>query len=477
MELKKSAISGIKWSTVAQIGKQVLQFITLIILARLLDPSDFGLMASAIVVIGFANVFRDLGISSAIIQKQEVSIVLFSSLFWLSVLLGVLIMLILILFSSSIAAFFNVPKLASLLNVLALSFFFSGFSIVQQAVLEKKMKFKNLAILELSATFFASLAGIILALLRFGVWSLVIQNVFFSFILSILILSISPIKPKFIISIMELKSVFNFSANLAGFNILNYFVRNADYILIQKFLGEQQLGYYSLAYRIMLYPLQNITSVVSRVMFPVLSKIQDDNENFRAIYMKLINSIALITFPLMLGLISVNDTFVVAVFGLKWEPIINLIYILVPLGLIQSIYTPAGIIYQVKGRTDWWFRWGLFTGVLFFIAFWMGVKWGIVGVALAYLTMNIITFYPGLAIPFKLIKLKVLNFVVSLNTTLLISVIMFGIVFLIKIYLNLFFTQKISLFVSIFIGIVTYLLLSIKYNNEKIKYVFESIKS
>ena len=477
MSLKKSVVSGLKWTTASKFGQQVLQFTTLIILARLLLPEDFGLMASAMVVVGFVNVFRDLGLSAALIQKQDLSDELFSSIFWLSITSGLIMMLALIIFSPYIANFYNANTLVPILQVLSLSFLFSGLSAVQQALLEKELKFKTISKIELFATFLAAVTGISLALLNYGVWSLVLQNLVFTFTVTCLFLIRLSKKPKFFFKWREIKSISNFSANLAGFNILNYFVRNADYILIQKFLGEQQLGYYTLAYRLMLYPLKNITAVITRVMFPVLSKIQNDNKRFRNIYLKLVNTISLLTFPLMLGLVAVSENFVIVVFGAKWEPVTTLILILAPLGLLQSIYTPAGIIYQAKGRTDWWFRWGVFTGVLFITAFWIGLQWGVVGVAMAYLIVNLVTFYPGLAIPFKLIELKVSYFIFSFNKNIIISLVMFVIVLCFEYLFNMYFGVTASLIISVIIGIVAYIGLSFKFNKEKINYVFESIKN
>jgi O-antigen/teichoic acid export membrane protein len=477
MNLKKRAISGLKWSTSARIGRQVLQFITLIIFARLLNPEDFGLMASALVVIGFVSVFRDLGLSAALIQKQELSDELFSSVFWLSVTTGLIMMLMLIIFSPYIADFYNANALVPILQVLSLSFLFSGFSAVQQALLEKELQFKTISKIELFATFLSAATGITMAILKFGIWSLVLQNLVFTFTVSCLFWIRLSKRPRFFFKWREIKSILNFSANLAGFNILNYFVRNADYILIQKFLGEQQLGYYTLAYRLMLYPLQNVTAVITRVMFPVLSKIQQDNDKFRDIYIKLANSIALLTFPLMLGLIAVSDNFVLVVFGTKWEPVTTLILILAPLGLLQSIYTPAGIIFQAKGRTDWWFRWGVLTGVLFVSAFWIGLGWGIIGVAMAYLIVNVITIYPGLAIPFKLIRLKTHNFLLSFSRTFFISSIMFLFVIAIHYVSNIYIGSTSSLIVSVISGILIYIALSFQFNREKIKYVVDSIRN
>lgn len=179
MSLKESAVSGLKWTTASKIGQQTLQFSTLIILARLLLPEDFGLMASAMVVIGFVNVFRDLGLSAALIQKQNLSDELFSSVFWLSVAIGLIMMLALIIFSPYIADFYNANVLVPILQVLSLSFLFSGLSAVQQALLEKELKFKIISKIELFATFLAAVTGITMAILKFGIWSLSFCKIWF----------------------------------------------------------------------------------------------------------------------------------------------------------------------------------------------------------------------------------------------------------------------------------------------------------
>ena len=477
MYLKNQAVSGLKWSSISKFGGQFIQFITLIILARLLDPEDFGLMASAMVVIGFVNVFRDLGLSSAIIQKKEISIELFSSVFWLSVISGIILMLLLIIFSVQISYFFNAVDLIPIIRVLAIGFVFSGFSILQQALLEKELRFKLIAKFELFSIIISAVIGISFALNNYGVWSLVFQNLAYTFIFSLLIGIKLPQKPRMIFKWSQIKSVANFSLNLSGFNILNYFVRNADYILIQKYLGAQSLGYYTLAYRIMLYPLQNISGIFIRVMYPVFSKIQDDNKKLQDIFLKIVNSIALLSFPLMLGLFAISDNFITVVFGMKWQPVITLILILSPLGLLQSVYTPAGLLFQTKARTDLWFKWGLITGILFVSAFWFGLKWGISGVAIAYLIVNLIVIYPGLAIPFKLIELKVSRFLHSLSRTFIISFIMFVIIINIKLILNQYLALQTSLIIIVLLGIIIYLAISLLYNKERLSYIYFSLRS
>ena len=157
----------------------------------------------------------------------------------------------------------------------------------------------------------------------------------------------------------KVRSISSYSLNLTAFNTFNYFSRNADYFLIGRFLGAQALGYYTLAYRILLYPLQSVSAVIGRVTFPLYAQLQDDNPRFRRVYLRIARVIAALTFPMMLGLWVVAGPFVLTLFGAQWSPVIALLIIFIPVSMAQSIITTVGAIYQVKGRTDWMFRWGV----------------------------------------------------------------------------------------------------------------------
>jgi PST family polysaccharide transporter len=198
-----------------------------------------------------------------------------------------------------------------------------------------------------------------------------------------------------------------FSLNLTGGNIFNYFARNADKLLIGRFLGVQDLGYYDLAYRLMQFPLQGISAVISRVMFPLYSRMQDDARQFGRTYLKVASAIALISFPLMLGLTALAGPFVLTLFGAAWTPVIPLLLILAPLGAVQSILTTIGNIYAAKGRTDLGLWWTVGAGLLTVLSFVLGLPWGILGVTVSYAIVMLLLTYPGFAIPFRLIGLKV----------------------------------------------------------------------
>ena len=473
MSLKKRVGAGLKWTAFSQFVRQFLQWSTTAILARLLYPSDYGLLAMAVVVTNFIQIFKGLGTSAAVIQRQSISENLLSSIFWLNLLFGLLATIIVFALSPIIALFFQEPRLTEILRVLSLSFFLASFTIVQQAMLEREFAFSELAKIELIAVVVASIVGIGMAINGAGVWSLVFKSLAEVIVITVMFWFYSSWKPAMVFQLAEIKSIASFSLNLTGFNILNYFSRNADNILIGRCLGATDLGYYFLAYRIIFFPLQNITNAFARVTFPALSRLQGNFERFRNAYLNIAGSIAVITFPLMLGLIATSKIFVLTIFGAKWEPVVLLIIILELVAMIQSVGMTSGGIFQATGRTDLMLRWGLFSSLMYITSFAIGVQWGIVGVALAYAIAVALLAYPNFAISFRLIDLPVHKLLVSLLKPFLCSCLMFTVVFACKMVMPLRLSRPVSLLVLVSIGCIIYLAVSWFINNRMVRKIME----
>ena len=463
-------VRGLKWSTISRISQQGLQYASTIILVGILSPDDFGLMAMSMVVIGFLDIFKDLGTSSAIIKSENPSNELKCSLFWVNVIIGLLIFSIIYFSSPLIAEFFNSGRVKSVLQFLSLSFPVAGFSVQQKALFEKEMSFQILSLIELFSSAIGFLVAIFLAFNGFGVWSLVWQVLTNAFLSTVLIWMFSNWKPEFIFKISEVRKITSYSSNLVGFNLINYFARNGDYFLIGKFLGDYALGHYYLAYRIMLYPLRNITIVISRVIFPAFSKIQHENSKLRDAYVSVTNSIAIITFPMMAGLAIVSFKITEAFFGENWDTFLvaKIIIILAPVGAIQSIVHTVGNIYQVKGKTDWMFRWGLFASTITVIGFIIGLNWGITGVAISYLATNLLMILPVFIIPFKLINLSIVKFFRSFELTVLSVLGMSVILFITSYLIDDFYNDIITLLILILLGILSYIIISYLINRQKL---------
>lgn len=461
MSLAKSAIRGISWSSISQFGRQGIQYVTTLILANLLVPSDFGLIALALIFIGFLTLFKDMGMSSAIIQRDKNSENLLSTVFWTNLFLGLLYTAIIFICARFIADFYNEPKVELILKVFSPTFMISGISVLHKAILEKELKFKILAKIELLAVIFGSSIGIILAISGYGVWSLVFQSILNTIITTILLWKESDFRPKLVYSLHELKSLISYSLNLAGYNLFNYFVRNADYMLIGKFLGNDALGHYYLAYKIMLYPVQNISAIIIRVLFPIYSSIKNNLERYKSIYLNISKTIAAVTFPLMLGIFIAARPFVETFFSTRWDQdlLIVLIMILAPVGLIQSIAFTTGSIYMSVGKTNYMFGWGIITGIVYVSGFLIGIQFGAIGVAISYLITTLIFLYPVFAIPFRFIELKPRFFFKSLGTICLSSIIMLLVDYGLLIYLEYInMNQILELSIIIPLGIAIYLI-------------------
>ncbi len=471
--LKSSTISGIKWSSVSQLSRQVLQYLSTIILVGLLLPSDFGLMAMALILINFLEIFKDLGTSAALIQLNNPSNTLKSSIFWLNLVLGIAITVLILITAPLFAFFFNSEELTAVLRTLSLTFLIAGMSIVQKTLLEKSLLFQPLAKVELLASIISFCVAVYMAYSGFGVWSLVVQVISNSVISTLLLWYYSEWKPSLELNFIEVKSISYFSINLIGFNIINYFARNSDYFLIGKFLGEKSLGHYYLAYRIMLYPIQNITAVISRVIFPSFSKIQNDNEQLRDLYLKTTNAIALITFPMMVGLAVVSYDFTESFFGLNWDAglVALLIIILAPVGALQSVISSVGNIYQAKGKTDWMLRWSLFASTITVTGFIIGMKWGVTGVAVSYLITNLLLLYPVFAIPFRLIEYNTLIFFKSFLRTIFSVLLMMFVLMIVSEVIAEHFDSLIRLFILILSGIIIYVAATFMLNKKAFLYL------
>ena len=424
MSLKHKVLTGVKWVAIANVFTQILSVVSIIIFARLLSPDDFGTFAILMIFIGFLGIFSDMGTSAALIHIKNPSNSLLSSIFYFNIFIGFSLAVILMLLSESIATFFDNPQIRNMLYVISFNFIIVSFGVVQKAILQKNMNFKNLSLIQSVAMFLGVFIGILSAFSGLGVYSLIIQTLTTSIIGTILIWLYTSWRPEWIFSLKEIKQIWSYTANLSAFEFINYFATNADNFLIGKYLSTASLGVYSLAYKIMLYPLQNISRILMKVLFPAFSQLQDDNQAFKNAYLRVIFYISLITFPMMTGLMATNEILVDVLFGDKWQGLALLLLILAPSGMLRSIYTTVGIIFMAKGNTAMQFKLGTVNAILTVLGFIIGLKWGVIGIALSYLIVNLIMFYPIFHISWGQIELNILDGLRKISPIFFISVFM-----------------------------------------------------
>lgn len=424
--LGEPVLSGIRWSSLSQYGQHALTLSTAAVLSRLLTPADFGLFSMALVFTRLPLMFRDLGTSSAVIQHPAPSQTLLSSLFWLNVAFGALAAAVVWAVAPVAASFYREPALTGLLRALSAVLLFWGPRALPQALLERELRFAPLARAELLGAGFGAAAAVGLGLSGAGLWCLAAQLIVAAGVTSFLIWRASPWRPRAIFQWSALRGVVGYSAGLTAFNALDFLSRNADNVIIGRVLGPTALGYYTLAYTLMLVPLQAVSAVVGRAVFPAYARMQADLALFRRTFVQVSTMVAMASFPMMLGLSALCRPFILAIYGPRWEPVAELFLILAPVGMIHSILTMNGAIYRVTGRMARQLAMEAATVCVLLFAFSAGLSGGVRGVALAYTAASFLLALPAAAAAYSLIGLSVREVAVGLLRPLAVALIVAG---------------------------------------------------
>ncbi|KGX89984.1 hypothetical protein N781_08765 [Pontibacillus halophilus JSM 076056 = DSM 19796] len=393
MSLTEKAISGAKWTTTSTFVVIIVQFLQLSILARVLGPTAIGLMGMIMIVLGFAHAFLDMGISNAIIHKQDTTKKELSSLYWFNLFAGILIFVTIITITPLIVTFFQEPQLQSLIYWASLIFLITPFGQQFQALAQKNLKFDTLSKIEMGSIITGSIFTVSCAFFGFGVlsivWGQLITAVFRT--LNLVILGWNKWRPSFHFAKRDLNDYLKFGLYQVGDRTVNFFNSNFDYMIIGKFLGPEALGYYTLAYNIIILPISKLNPIITRVAFPVFAKIQSDTIKLKTGYLKVINLLSLVNFPIFFGIGVTASMFVPLFFGDGWAPTIILIQILAGVGLLRSVSNPIGSLLYAKGRADLGFKWNLFKTISLVPGLILGQYLGnIYGVAIAMLVLQII---------------------------------------------------------------------------------------
>lgn len=386
-------INNAKWVAVSQFSRVGLQLLGMLFLARLLGPAEYGVMAIATVVVNLANLLRDLGTSAAVIQRSELDEDAKATVFWLNLGVGLVLATTVAGTAGLIGRIFNSPHLPQVLGLLAFSFPLTACSAVHQALLERNSRFRLAARIEILSSAMGLSVAVLLAHFHFGVLCLPVQILTAAALSSIQLWISSRWYPKGRFNRRSLNSVFSYSGNLAAFNFINYFSRNADTIIIGKFLGSIQLGVYSQAYRIMLFPLQNMTFVATRALFPILSRHQDEPLILRDLYLRTVLMVITITGPLMGGVWVLRAEFVHIVFGGKWNAVIPILAWLAPVGFLQSVVSTTGTVFMATGKTKTLMNLGILATILQVGAFSIGATRDVNYVAAMYFVANLVNFF------------------------------------------------------------------------------------
>ncbi len=396
-DLKGRSIRGGAVTMVAQGAKFFLQIGSTIVLARLLTPQDFGLIAMVAAVTGFVVMFKDMGLSMATVQKTEINHRQISTLFWINVVLSLGVMLVTAALAPVIAWFFNEPRLTWITLALASAFIFGGFTIQHQALLRRQMRFRSLAVVEIISISVGILAAIMAAFYGAGYWSLVIKQLAGAITIAIGVWVACGWRPGLPVRRSGVHEMLVFGGNLTGFNVINYFARNADKILVGRFCGSGILGLYSKAYSLLMLPISQIRGPLTSVAIPALSRIQDDTKRYTSYYTKLILLLSFISMPLVVFLAICSKSVIHILLGDQWLGASRIFQILAITAFIQPVWSTAiGVVLLSLGQSGRLLKFGIFNSLVVVLSFAVGIRWGAIGVASAYAVASYLVLFPSL---------------------------------------------------------------------------------
>jgi PST family polysaccharide transporter len=382
--------SGLAWKAGSQVVLQISRMVVALVLARMLAPHDWGLAAMVLVVSGFVVVFTDSALGTALIQRKELLPGDRSTVFWTSAGVGLVLMLGGIALAGPVARFYGEPEVRALFAALSIGFFVSALGSTQSALLVRDMQFRLLELRQMGATAVGAGAGIAIALLDYGAWAIVGQQLAEAATSTVLLWWLSPWRPSFRFSLASLRRLGGFAGNVFGENLLYQAGKNVSNLLVGRYLGAAAVGTYALANNVILVPFLRIAGPLQQVFFPAFSRMHEDRERMADIWIRATRLVAAISVPALVGLVVVAPDFVQVVLGPKWTGATEVIQILAWVGLIQSLQTLAGEVLLALGKASWLLR---FTAVWFvgsIVAFVVGLQWGLLGVATSYLIATLV---------------------------------------------------------------------------------------
>lgn len=472
--LKQQTFFGVFWSAVERFSVQGIQFILSLVIARQLLPSDYGLIAMLSIFMAIAQCFINSGFSNALIQKQERSDTDYSTVFYFNIVVGVLMYLILIVVSPYISSFYNQPILKEIIIWIGLNLVISSFATVQRAILIINLDFKKQAFISFISVLLSGSVAVYLALNGYGVWTLVVQDLLNGFINTLLLWITSKWHPLFLFSISSFKELFSFGSKLLMGGLLHTIYTNLYTLVIGKVFPVKELGLYCKASALSQYPSVNITGILDRVLYPVLCRLQNDNNTLTDKFYLFIRLIAFGVFPLMIGLAVLSEPLVILLLTDKWRDAVPYMQILCMAYMWDPIMRMSWNLLNVKHRSDYSLKSEIIKKIvaiiILVISIPLGIKamcWGLL--LYSFFDLLIILQFTRIILPDVNIKNHIKNLFPIILKSLLMGVI-------ILLFIHHITNEWIQLGGGFLLGVLSYILLSWIFHSKELVYIFNLIK-
>jgi len=405
--LRSKTLHGLFWSFFERIGQQGIQFIISIILARLLLPEQFGLIAMLIIFMAIAQSFIDSGFGQALIQKQDATHIDECSIFYFNIFVGFLAAGLLCLTAPWISDFYNQPLLIPLTYALSLNLIFNAFGLVQTTLLTKYIDFKTQLKVSVIATFTSGTIGVTMALNGFGVWSLVAQSLSSNLFRTALLWFFNTWRPSLTFSFVSLRGMFAFGSKLLCAGLIATIFENIYLIVIGKMFSAADLGFYSRAQGLQQLPVMNISTTVARVTFPVFSSVQDDKARLKRGVRKALLMLAMVNFPMMIGLAVVARPLVLVLLTDKWLPCVPYLQLFCVVGMLYPLHAINLNVLNAQGRSDLNLRITVLKNFLKVLLLAITWRWGIEAILWGQIVLSLLCYFVNTYYTAILIKYSV----------------------------------------------------------------------
>ncbi len=391
--LKAKTFHGVVWSALERFSLQGVQFVINIIMARLLLPSDYGIIAMLAIFLQISQTFVDSGFTNALIQRKERTEVDFATVFYFNIVIGIVFYGVLYFSAPWIADFYHMPVLVPVTRVIALNLIISALSAVHKTKLTIAIDFKTQAKASLTAASISGGIGIWLAYVGFGVWALVVQTLMNALLLTLLLYYFLRWKPLWVFSTASFKRLFSFGSKLLVSGLIHTVYHNMYALVIGRKFSAQDLGYYTRAEQFAIFPSSNLNAIIARVAFPVLSDIQDETERLAEAYRKYIRLSSFIIFPLMFGLAALAKPVIVLLLTEKWLGIVVLLQILCFDWMFDHLSVINLNLLYVKGRSDLALRLEIVKKIIATSILFLSIPFGLIGMCCGRVLYSLVATY------------------------------------------------------------------------------------
>lgn len=470
MSFEQKAMKGAKWLALFRTVGQSISWLTTIFVARMLSPEDYGLMEMATIFTGYIFLFSDLGLGAAIVQKKDICHEDLSSLFWFLLIWAILLGLVCCLLAYPTAVFFQQEKLIRITQASSLLFIIGVLIIIPKNLLQRDVEFKKVGFVEASATIISCFFMLGAAKNGLGVWTLIGGFIVGSTARASIYFYVTKWTPLFHFSFTGVKQFLGFGLSVAATGSIAYIYGKADRFFGGKFLGSGTLGYYSMAQTLANMPSEKIISVINSVSFPVLSKYQDQPQEFNKFYLRITALTAMIIFPLYLGAFMVSDVLIPLVLGAKWELAVIPFKMLCLSQLIVSLLSINSFVFNAKGRPQVNLYVSIAYAVCLPCSFYFAVQFGLEMLAVPLITVVPVIRFIHHVLTLKLLSMKLVQYIQSIYKAVVGTIVMVLTVFIAKSIQFPFASDELcawaSLGVTVFSGGISYCLYSYYFNRS-----------